>query len=42
VRLHPEWAESGLDLGYHLSLRTAEDWPYLAIVLDLFNREVVG
>ena len=42
MQLHPERAESGLDLGYHLSLWTDEGWLYLAIVLDLFNREVVG
>jgi putative transposase len=31
-----------MDLGHYVLLWTDEDWLYLAFVLDLFNREVVG
>ncbi|SOZ72627.1 protein of unknown function (plasmid) [Cupriavidus taiwanensis] len=34
-------AEPGVQLGHHY-IWTEEGWLYLAVVLDLFNREVVG
>jgi putative transposase len=40
-KLQADGAESGLDVGHHLPVDD-EGWLYLAIVLDLFNREVVG
>jgi hypothetical protein len=38
---HARCAESSLDIR-HTYLLTGEGWLYLAIVLDVFNREVVG
>lgn len=40
-KLYADGTESGLDLGITY-LWTDEGWLYLVIVLDLFNREVVG
>ena len=35
-------AESGLGIGHHVSLDSQQGWIYLAVIIDLYSRRVVG